>query len=961
MVDRMVLSAQHASVAIVGHDRNVIVSNQAQQVFEQVNFGFHPEIGRALSGESETTYDVHWGKDYLESVVRIPETGWVVWVGQDYAQIIAPVIALRQTLIVFLVATLLAALVAAVRKSSMLMKPIQELLQRTIRFGQGEPPGSDFTSRYSEIEALSAGMMEMFEAISVREGSLRASEERFRLVFSLSPDSVFLVHFVSGPLIDVNQGLANLCGGSRDELLERSVQGLPIWSEPRQWGAMHDRLRLRGRFANLEITLRTPSGERNVLASANRFDVGGESLALVILHDITDIRDAEKRLRLNEERYRTVVESIEEGLVVFNESGTIVACNPAEEAYLGPRDTLIGKAFRDWQKGVVHGYGRAWEAQELPVARSLRYGVVVRNELMGLPSAEGNTTWIEVNSSPLLGGERGDISGAVVTFSDVTDRQQRRELLDNVASGVTRRTGTAFFDSLTRSLASALKADYVMVSEIHPDRPGFFRTISVMTPAGVGENMEYERHGTPCQVATESTTCSFRDRVQDLFPDDQLLVEMGIQAYIGRVLNNERGEPLGLVAVMYRQPIEESVLAEQLLQIFAARAEAEMERIESMEALRSSEKHLRRLSQEFEALLEGIPDQILLVDRDYRLIWANHSPEKNLDDYPEFCHQIFYDREQPCAECPVTRALQTGVTEENEMTSPEGRHFMMRAVPILDVDGRVEKVIQMVQNITDKVRLQQSRQHANQLAALGELAAGVAHEINNPVNGIINYAQLLKNRFGENKELASLTDRVIAEGNRIATIVGELLFFAREGGDEVHVTSWKQVIDDSLLLVGNQLRKDHVEIEVAIPGDLPQVASISTQLQQVVLNLFSNARHALNEKFPEASPEKRIVIEGGQRDKGRVELVVTDFGPGIPQGVLHKVMQPFYTTKPAGVGTGLGLSICHEIISRHGGSIEIESEPDQFTRVRIVLPSARYGVNLSDSETKRAGSMKGGI
>jgi len=1068
LITRLVDSAEYASLAIVGRDKSVIVSNRPQEVFEQVNFGYHPEVVEAFQNIEKTVANVHFGTKYLESVVLLPETGWVIWIGQDLDQVMTPAASLRATLAVFMLGAVVLAALAALRKSRLLMEPLQALQQRTAQIGAGTFDFDMPESRYVEVEELAAGMQEMASAIRVRQEHLRESEERFRLLFSLSPDATILARFSDGMIVDVNEVFLAATGLTREQAIGRSSLELELWPQQTMRDAFRERLRAQRQITNLETRIHTSQGDKDALISATLIELGETDYILAMVRDITEIRRAEADLLSSENRYQTVIDSIEEGLMVFDLGGEVIACNPAAEMVFGARDDLLGRPLRDRRWKLCREDGAPWTLEDLPVVRSLRWGEQVRREIMGVLDDDGGCLWIEGNSSPLRDARNQAITAAVVTFNNITERKQREELLDNIARGVSARTGTEFFHSLTLHLAKALQADYVLISEIHPDKPGHFRTISIASPWGNTDNIEYARMGTPCEDVVGRGICAYPDSVQRLYPDDPLLVEMGVEAYIGCPLVNEEGVALGVMAALYQQRLAETTLPEQLLQIFASRAMAELARRQSIaalqaseqfnrmlmqesplpmiainldgsiravnaaleklsgyaasalfgmeppypywpdekhdeyrkgldylmreemvqaerlfrkmdgtpfwvdisgnlvtseqgetfllanwvditarkeaeEALQKSEKQLRRLTGEFEALLEGIPDQILLVDRNYRLIWANHSPGDLDASYPQMCHQIFYQRETPCENCPVTRAFRTGTVEESDMDTPEGQHFSMRAVPILDASGEVEKVIQMVQDTTDKVRLQQRQQHTSQLVALGELAAGVAHEINNPVNGIINYAQLLKNRFGGEEQIGALCDRVISEGNRIATIVSELLYFAREGGDEIRITSWQQILEESLLLVGNQLRKDHIHLDVDLADDLPPIASIATQLQQVMLNLISNARHALNDKYPGEDDSKRLHITAQTLEGELVKLDITDLGPGIPGSLLTKVMQPFFTTKPAGIGTGLGLSICYEIVKRHGGNIEIFSEPGRFTRVSIVLPEGGRG------------------
>jgi len=260
-------------------------------------------------------------------------------------------------------------------------------------------------------------------------------------------------------------------------------------------------------------------------------------------------------------------------------------------------------------------------------------------------------------------------------------------------------------------------------------------------------------------------------------------------------------------------------------------------------------------------------------------------------------------------------------------------------------DGRPKSVLQVYRDVTEKNTLQAETVRAGRLAAIGELAAGVAHEINNPINGIINYADLLldDDPDGEPEARRDLLRRIVKESERIADIVRSLLSFAREekgGRGSLHLD---HVLAETLILVESQLVKDGIHLTLHYPQDTPPVSAPRQQLQQVFLNLISNARHALNEKYRGAHDDKRIEITVGRvpGPKGGpgVRITFLDRGAGIPAHLIDRIFDPFFSTKSKGEGTGLGLSISHGIVSGLGGRLWFESDEGRYTRALVDLPA----------------------
>ncbi|GAB4345207.1 MAG: hypothetical protein Kow0089_22180 [Desulfobulbaceae bacterium] len=256
----------------------------------------------------------------------------------------------------------------------------------------------------------------------------------------------------------------------------------------------------------------------------------------------------------------------------------------------------------------------------------------------------------------------------------------------------------------------------------------------------------------------------------------------------------------------------------------------------------------------------------------------------------------------------------------------------------------VEKIyIATIRDLTEEKIRKSEALRAGQLAAIGELAAGVAHEINNPINGIINYTQILldnaDDRYDESDR--DFMARIIKEGERIAHIVGNLLSFARQRDDIVDDLDIREIIEDSISLLMHQLQKDGIHLKVDIQPDLPPLRGNPQQLQQVFINLLTNASYALNQQYPEASENKRLEIRCRLKTvSGReyISTTITDWGVGIPENVLERIFDSLYTTKPPGKGTGLGLSISRGLVRDHDGFLTVESTLGGPTVATVDLP-----------------------
>lgn len=361
----------------------------------------------------------------------------------------------------------------------------------------------------------------------------------------------------------------------------------------------------------------------------------------------------------------------------------------------------------------------------------------------------------------------------------------------------------------------------------------------------------------------------------------------------------------------------------------------------------------------FRSLIENSSDIITLLGEKGAVLFSSPSIKRILGyESTELDGKIVFDFVHPDDAPSVLNAFAELVQKPGEVKKVEFRfrHKYGSWRVFESIGGNLIKnpavsaIIVNSRDITERKMMQEEMVKTGHLASIGELAAGVAHEINNPLNGVINYAQILINKLkaeGIEREkdiMIDISSRIIKEGNRIAGIVKGLLSFARESKEEKRRVHIREILSDTLFLYEAQMRKDGVNLKVDIPEGLSEIIANPQEIQQVFLNIVSNARYTLNQKYPERHKDKVIEIRGAEvkiDDCPYVKITFYDRGAGIPANIIGRVCDPFYTTKPRGEGTGLGLSISYGIIKSYDGSFLINSVEGEFTEVTVMLPSIR--------------------
>ncbi|HEY9228343.1 MAG TPA: ATP-binding protein [Gemmatimonadaceae bacterium] len=382
-----------------------------------------------------------------------------------------------------------------------------------------------------------------------------------------------------------------------------------------------------------------------------------------------------------------------------------------------------------------------------------------------------------------------------------------------------------------------------------------------------------------------------------------------------------------------RQRRRAEELAERHRQLSEDERRARKDERERALALEQSEMRYARL-------VDAASDGIFTVDRRGLITSVNHSLEEASGrDRASLLGTPFADLVDSRDRMLLGEALDatfTGrrrrVTVRYTGVDQELRHSSLTFTPIVERDT-VTSALGVVRDVTDEKRLTEQLLQQEKLAAVGQLVSGVAHELNNPLASVMAFAQLLEAAEPDSPADRRAVEAIGQEAKRAAKIVSNLLTFARQHQPERRIADLNRVVDDTLELRRYALRNAQIEVDVHFDASLPLTWADPFQLQQVVLNLVTNAEHAL-----ESWTGQRCIQLSTMRCGSLLAIRVADSGPGISPEHVDRIFNPFFTTKPVGEGTGLGLSISDGIVREHGGRIRVESHPGAGAAFFVEIP-----------------------
>jgi len=736
------------------------------------------------------------------------------------------------------------------------------------------------------------------------EEALRESEERFRQIFNGVNDEIIYVD-TDGVVINVNEKIRDISGYSPDEMIGRNVLELNLFdpdelsklselmmASKEQGGAQRPLLEVQARHRDghmvpLEVST-------SLMAAADGTPEGYIS----IIRDITERRRMEGELLVKE----NAIENSINAMAISDIQGNITYVNQACLTLWrkNSKEELLGKSF--WE---------LLELEDAAVAQDIARAMIENGSWKGDLTArrkDGSEINVQVLTT-LIKDEKGNPVKTMSSFIDVTERTRAEEALRASENKL-----RAMFETMS---------DGIAVTDI-------FGNIAEANDAlirlhGYSQKGELIWKRALDVVAEKDRAKAAEDIGKAIGEGDTALAKYALMTKDGgeveveasaSLLRDGSGNPAGLVAVM--------------------RDITERKKIE---------RELQESEERFRTLTETASDAILTVNTSGEFTTWNLAAEqifgytaaeaigKSLEIIiPENSRQYFHEAFNSFDLHPQSASKQHPM--EVMGLRKDGSEFPAEITMTTWEAGQNVYFTAIVRDITDRKKIEQQLQLISRLASVGELAAGVAHELNNPLAAIHGYAELLTERQDLDSRTKTDIETIFKEAQRAARITSNLLSFARKHIPQKTLSSMNEVLEKTLEMYAYRLKVSNIEVLKELDPNLPLTMFDQPQFEQVFVNVLNNAEQAMLEAKGRGTLQVKTEVV-----KDTIRVSFSDDGPGIPQEVLERVFDPFFTTKEVGKGTGLGLSICYGIVREHGGNIHIESTQGQGTTVTIEIPA----------------------
>lgn len=365
---------------------------------------------------------------------------------------------------------------------------------------------------------------------------------------------------------------------------------------------------------------------------------------------------------------------------------------------------------------------------------------------------------------------------------------------------------------------------------------------------------------------------------------------------------------------------------------------------------KAAEEKSANTAREWARTFDSIPDLISIHSNDFRIIKTNKALTdflgmKNEDITGKHCYEVFHGTECPIPNCPNVKALEMNTPVMKEIYDQKtGSYFMITASPIINKQNEVIGTVHIIKNITEMKKLEEQLRHAQKREAVGQLAEGVAHYINNIISAIINYNYIMRDMLPGDPRYFDAIDKIHSLTSRASHIARSLLSYSRNQFFELKPLNLNKILENVDQLLGNFIGETIELVSLLSEQELIIMAD-EKNIEQCIMNLAENARDAMPDggsltiKTEVIEINTDFILSHGFGVCGVFALMsVTDTGAGMEEETIQKIFEPFFTTKEVGKGTGLGLSMVFGIIKQHEGYIDVYSRPGHGTTFKLFFP-----------------------
>lgn len=643
--------------------------------------------------------------------------------------------------------------------------------------------------------------------------------------------------------------------------------------------------------------------------------------------------------------------------------GSVIECNLIAEKYLGNRKKLINQSVTDFislpeikeEEKLIDYYERKYDL----LSKQFRSFAKFKNNYSKI---------VEISLVKIT--EKHESYFIAYLESRVGIQVLSETSLHQVADLIINPESHGYFDNLVRNVALTLNVDCALIGSVSDDK-SYVNTISTFLDGKLVETFTYDLNDTPCKHVIEGSFHCFESDIQTLFPNDQMFIEMNIEAYAGIPLLNTDMTSSGILLVADTKPFENPSVVESVLKLFSVRAASELERIKITEEKKVTEQTLLDTEERYKIIFNSAVNGFILWDFDKKIIdtnpatWEAHGCTKeqyNKIGFFGFIHPDSKDRADFISNC-----IKHGkkFREELKQTRIDGSEFICEVQGVPVIFQNQSHYLTLSVDITEQKKAEENRisletqlRQAQKMESIGQLSGGIAHDFNNILTSIVGNLDLAINRnevLKDDKTYKYL-HRAKRSSSRARDLVQQLLTFSRGQKGEKSQLVLLPLIEECINLLKSILPSSLI-LKTSFSKEAITIIGDPVQFEQVLINLCINAKDAMDDRGDLSITiysdyyKDFICSSCKQKLDGQYAVIaISDTGCGIPKEVQERMFEPFFSTKAVGKGTGMGLSTVHGIVHESNGHILVESTVNKGTTFKILLPLTNIQQAEANSE-----------